>query len=120
MKPHKYSAIKTDCAACGKPHPSKKEARRCADLHMLQRGGAIGNLTTQAPFLLFGPSGLPLMTEGREGGTHRKQIRMTWDFRYEDRGAVVVEDSKGVQTTDFKLRLALFRACYPDVRVVLS
>ena len=120
MRAHKYRAVRIDCAACGKQHPSKKEAKRCAELHLLAKAGEIVDLRGQVAFPLFGPGGLPLMTEGREGGTNRKQLRMTFDFAYSDKTGDVVEDSKGVATPEFKLHLAVFRACYPELRVVIS
>jgi hypothetical protein len=119
-RPHKYRAVKTDCHACGKSHPSKKEAKRCGELSWLQKAGEITDLRNQVAFPLFGPGGLPLMSEGRAGGTHKQQLRMTWDFVYMDGDGQVAEDSKGMATPEFKLRLAVFRACYPDIRVVIS
>jgi hypothetical protein len=121
VKPHKYNAKRVlGCVACGAGHPSKKEARRCADLHLLAKAGAIADLRTQVAYPLFGPGGLPLMTEGRATGGYKRQLRMTWDFAYTDAAGDTVEDSKGFPTPEFKLRLSVFRACYPDLRVVLS
>jgi hypothetical protein len=118
-EPHKYFAVKTDCNACGKVHPSKKEARRCGELHLLAKAGEIADLRTQAAFPLFGPSGVPLLSEGSDG-KNKRQLRMTWDFAYTAREGDTVEDSKGFKTPEFKLRLSVFRACYPELRVVLS
>lgn len=117
---HKYNAKRTVCAACGGAHPSKHEAKRCADLHLLQRCGVIRDLRTQVAFPLFGMGGLPLMSHGRAGGTHRRQLRMTWDFAYTDERGPVVEDSKGMALTDFQLRLSVFQSCYPDIVTVVS
>ncbi len=119
-EPHKYFATATACTACGKVHPSKKEARRCAELHLLAKAGEIADLRTQVAYPLFGPAGVPLMTEGRADGSYKRQLRMTWDFAYTAGQGETVEDSKGVKTAEFKLRLAVFRACYPELRVVLS
>ena len=120
MRVHKYKAIAAKCQACGASHPSKKEARRCGELHLMQRGGAIRDLRTQAAFPLFGMGGLPLMSQGRAGGSHKRQLRMTWDFAYTDERGAVVEDSKGMALTDFQLRLSVFQSCYPDIVTVVS
>ena len=119
-EPHKYFAVATDCPHCAKGHPSKKEARRCGELHMLAKAGAITDLRMQVAFPLFGPAGVPLLSEGRKGGTHRQQLKMTFDFAYTDALGPLVDDSKGVATPEFKLRLSVFRACYPELRVVIS
>ena len=117
---HKFNAKRTDCTACGKAHPSKHEAKRCADLHLLQRAGEIRDLRMQVAFPLFGMGGLPLLSQGRAGGTHRQQLRMTWDFLYTDATGQVVDDAKGMVTGEFQLRRSVFESCYPDIRTVLS
>jgi hypothetical protein len=119
-RPHKYKAVKTPCEACGKIHPSKKEAARCGQLHTLAKAGKIADLRTQVAYPLFGPAGVPLMSQGRANGTHKRQLRITWDFAYTAPEGETVEDSKGVKTGEFKLRMAVFQACYPALRIVLS
>lgn len=110
---HKYSAQATACGY-GHEHPSKKEARRCADLHLLERAGEISELERE-PVFFFTVNGRVL--------THDRGRRACYtpDFRYRRRdGQLVVEDSKGMRVRDWPLRKALFRACYPEIEVVES
>lgn len=110
---HKYSAKAAECGF-GHTHPSRKEARRCADLHLLQRAGEISELERE-PRYYFEVNGKTL--------THDRGRRAVYtpDFRYRRRdGSLVVEDSKGVSVRDWPLRKALFRACYPDIELVES
>lgn len=110
---HKYSAKVTDCGH-GHTHPSKKEARRCAQLHLLQRAGEITELEV-GPRYYFEVAGRPLIHD------NGRRACYTPDFRYRVRaGRLVVEDSKGMRVRDWPLRKALFRACYPDIEVVES
>ena len=85
---------------------SLKEARRWADLRLLERAGEIRNLRRQVVVPLIGQNG-PLKT--RTG----KAMRMTIDFSYEDKRvgwAEVFEDSKGVATRDYEVRKAVVEA----------
>lgn len=108
-KGNKYQAVKTDCGH-GHVHASKKEARRCAELHLLQRAGEISDLERE-PRYYFTVNGREL--------THDKGRRAVYtpDFRYREGGVLVVEDSKGMRVRDWPLRKALFRACYPEILV---
>jgi len=110
---HKYSARPTECGH-GHTHPSRKEARRCADLHLLQRGGVITDLERE-PRYYFEVNGAVLMHENGRRAVY------TPDFRYRTaEGQIVVEDSKGMSVRDWPLRKALFRACHPDIRLIES
>jgi hypothetical protein len=85
---------------------SAKEARRYAELQLLQRAGEIRALRRQVAIPLIGQSG-PLKTR------HGRAMRITVDFAYEDRRlgwAVVYEDSKGVPTRDYEVRRAVAAA----------
>lgn len=108
-KGNKYQAVKTACGF-GHEHASKKEARRCAELHLLQRAGEISDLELE-PRYYFTVNGHVL--------THDRGRRAVYtpDFRYREAGVLVVEDSKGMRVRDWPLRKALFRACYPDILV---
>lgn len=109
----KYGARGTRCGA-GHAHPSRKEARRCDELHLLQRGGAISELERE-PKYYFEVNGRAV-----ERGNGRRAV-FTPDFRYrDDRGRLTVEDSKGMRVRDWPLRKALFRACYPDIEFIES
>jgi hypothetical protein len=86
----------------GRRHASKKEARRWAELQMLQRTGHIYGLTHQPPY--------DLVVNGVLIG------RYTADSRYVDvkTGQVIVEDCKSPasKTTAYKLRRKLMKAIH--------
>lgn len=109
---HKYKAIASECQQ-GHNHPSRREAKRCNELHLLQRAGKISHLTTQ-PVFRFSVNGVPLMM--RNG----QQAKFTPDFQYFDleRGKAIVEDSKGMVVRDYPLRAALFRALNPGIELI--
>lgn len=91
------------CTGCGEWHEGKKpaqcrcgvmsfdtfdsktEAKRWAQLRMLERAGHISGLRRQVPF--------PLMTVGREGLACRFADYIA-DFVYTENGERVIEDSK--------------------------
>ena len=81
---------------------SKHEAKRWAQLVLLQRGGVISDLERQVVLFLDGRDG-PLLT--RTG----QRMRLTLDFRYVDvaSGLVVWEDAKGMPTPDYEVRRAV-------------
>lgn len=112
---NKFRAQRTPCAN-GHTHASKAEARRCDQLHLLQRGGHIRHLEQQPRFTFVGPDGRQVTDQGRP-------VRYTADFRYEEatkRGdwASVVEDVKGAYRDDtWRLRRAFFRHFHPDVEL---
>lgn len=98
----KYGARRTECAH-GHMHDSKLEARRCAELHLLERAGAISHLEQQPEY--------PCIVNGDKICTYRA------DFRYFEGDARVVEDTKGFETPDFKLKKKLVEALYPGVTI---
>lgn len=106
---NKYHAKKTDCHH-GHRHDSRKEARRCDHLHLLQRAGEIEALEQQ-PQYWFAIDGVQVKH------ANGRRVGFKPDFRYRDRhsGATVVEDSKGVRTEAYVLRAAMFRALFPGV-----
>lgn len=99
MKRHKFHAIRTTCSA-GHQHPSKKEAKRCGELHLLEKAGAITELMTQVSF--------DLVVNGMSVG------RYVADWGYKQDGKQVIEDVKAgptktpVYRLKKKLMLALF------------
>jgi hypothetical protein len=74
----------------GKTFDSQKEARRYAELLMLERGGAISKLRTQVEFVLI-PS------QKIDGKVVERAVKYIADFVYIDNetGLEVVEDVKG-------------------------
>ena len=85
------------------------EGSRYKELKLLERAGEISNLELQPKFLL---------QEGfkKNGKTYRK-IEYIADFMYEEKGQVVVEDSKGMETDVFKLKHKLFEYKYPGLEL---
>lgn len=108
-RPNKYGAKHRECAA-GHSHPSIREARRCDELHLMQRGGEIESLERE-PFYPFVVNGI-----GLKHGNGRR-VGYTPDFRFIDRqtGRTVVEEAKGYAARDWPLRKALFIALHPDI-----
>lgn len=97
----KYRNIKSELD--GHIFDSKAEAHRYAELKLLQAAGEIAGFMLQPSFLL------------------EKGIRYRPDFLVCDKnGKVWVEDVKGVETRDFKLKKRLWEARYPwlELRVV--
>lgn len=95
----KYRNQPTVCRQ-GKTHPSRLEARRCDELHLMQSAGAIKKLQAhpQPRFWLIVNSVLV--------GTY------VADFAYDERGEQIVEDTKGVKTPLYKLKRRLMLACH--------
>ena len=100
---NKYSARRT--VLDGIRFDSKREAKRWAELCLLERAGEIADLRRQVPLMLEGRNG-PLLT--RTG----RRMRLTVDFAYTDlrTGLTVFEDSKGVPTRDYEVRRAVAAA----------
>jgi hypothetical protein len=113
---NKFGARRSGCQV-GHVHASLGEARRCDVLHLMQRAGEIRALEQQPAFFLC--------VDGRSIVDLRgRRLRYTADFRYEERdGAggwrLVVEDFKGAPTMTeaAALRMAVFRACHPDIQL---
>lgn len=86
--------------------PSQKEAARWQQLRLLERAGEIRNLRRQVPIMLQGQNGPILTATG-------KPMRLTIDFAYEDKRAgwaTVMEESKGMRTRDYDVRIAIVEA----------
>lgn len=82
----------------GNKFDSAFELKRWKELQILERVGEIKDLKRQIPFDLEA-HGQPICT-------------YIADFVYTERGAKVVEDAKGVETPDFKIKAKLFQAQY--------
>lgn len=101
---HKYGAVAT--VVDGVRFASKKEARRDAELKLMERAGKISMLHRQRSF--------DLCVNGI------KICRYVGDWGYVENHKAVVEDAKGVQTPAFKLKWKLAKALYPDIEWRLS
>lgn len=86
---------------------SKAEGRRYKELKILEKTGIIKNLELQPRYLLQNS-----FKKGKK--THRK-IEYVADFRYIEKGKIVVEDVKGKETDVFKIKRKLFEYKYPDI-----
>ncbi|WP_457647639.1 DUF1064 domain-containing protein [Profundibacter sp.] len=108
---NKYSAKRT--VLDGIRFDSKREAKRWAELCLLERAGEIADLRRQVPLMLEGRNG-PLLT--RTG----RRMRLTVDFAYTDlvSGLTIYEDAKGVPTRDYEVRRAVAAAQGIEVKEV--
>lgn len=88
---------------------SAAEARRYAELKLLERAGKIKDLKLQPMFEL-----LPAFQ--KNGKRYRKTTYIA-DFSYFDNESMknVVEDVKGVKTQIYSLKKKLFEYRYPDL-----
>lgn len=114
VRRNKFNAQRTDCQH-GHSHPSKREAKRCHDLHLLLRAGAISALVVEPQFWFEINGEVIKHPNGRRVGYKP-------DFSYIEKGRVVAEDvkSSATMTGDAVLRMTLFRALFPaiELRVV--
>ena len=98
----KYKAVRVEVD--GVWFDSKREAAHYQELKMLARSGVISELELQPVFQLI-VNGMKVCT-------------YIADFRYKDRdGHMCVEDSKGVRTPVYKLKVKLLEALH-QVRVI--
>lgn len=96
-KRSKYGAVRTEGRA------SKREAKREAELRLLERIGAITGLACQVRIPLIGRDGPILTPTGR-------QASYVADFVYVERGETVIEDAKGFPTPEYLLKRAILAA----------
>lgn len=85
----------------GQTFDSKKEANRYAELKLMQKAGIIRDLQTQVPFLL-----IPAQRD-EHGKIVEREVRYLADFVYLKDGEMVVEDTKGFRTTEYKIKRKL-------------
>lgn len=111
---NKYGAKKSQCLH-GHTHDSIKEAKRCNELHLLERAGQITDLEVQPQFWFVMPDGRQITHD------NGRRVGMKPDFRYKE-GLLrdTVEDVKGFKTADYTLRKAIFKAFYPHINFVES
>lgn len=103
----KYGAIKSVCSH-GHKHDSRREQRKCDELHLLQRAGEITGLQVQEFFPFIVNGSVVKLKNGHKAG-------ITVDFTFCEKGRKVAMDSKGMIVRDFPLRWALAQHLYPDV-----
>jgi hypothetical protein len=106
MNFHKYKAKRTEVD--GIKFDSKSEAKRYQELKLLERGGAIQNLSLQPRFILQ-EGFLNVDTLQKE-----RAIVYVGDFSYTENNETIVEDCKGFKTSDYKIKRKLFLFKYQD------
>lgn len=112
MKRNKYQAIKT--TVNGIEFDSRKEGRRYQDLLLLQRAGVIQKLERQVKFVLIPAQYETTIRYGKKGQRLKdgqklleKECSYYADFVYEENGKKIVEDTKGVRTSDYIIKRKL-------------
>lgn len=96
----------------GAVYDSRKEARRAAELSLLEKAGEITDLQAQVKFVLI-PSQREPDTVGKRGGIIKgkvieKECAYYADFVYKDKqGRRIVEDTKGFRTKDYIIKRKL-------------
>lgn len=101
---NKYNAVRTEVD--GILFHSKGEARRYGELKMLERAGEISDLELQPEFVLL--DGFV------RDGKRIQAIKYRADFKYVEDGVVVIEDFKGKETAEFRIKRKLFLNRYPE------
>jgi len=89
---------------------SKLEADRFQQLKLMELAGEITNLRLQVEFQIFQGYINP------DTGEKTKSSNYVGDFMYTDihEHKVIVEDTKGIETPDFKLKWKLVQSQYPQ------
>jgi len=93
----KYNSTRTMCNQLHK-HASKKEAKRCDELTLLEKAGKIVKLKQQVR--------ITLLKKFRFQGESIRSIVYVADFTYYDKEMkkFIIEDSKGFKTATYKLK----------------
>lgn len=94
---------------------SKKEAARYKELKALEKAGAIMGLKRQVKYLLipaqYEPTGEHYKRGAKKGEPKMKlaerECAYYADFVYAEKGCIVVEDTKGIRTEDYKIKRKL-------------
>lgn len=109
MKRNKFNA--TRVTIDGIKFASKREAKRYSELKLLEMAKEIFNLELQPVF--------PLIIDGKEvkirskGFPNGRKCKYTADFKYTTAdGEIIIEDSKGFDTTSSRLRRAVVECIY--------
>lgn len=84
------------------------EAERYSELKLLLQAGVISNLVLQPKFEIY-----PKFTDNK--GKKRQNMEYIADFQYSENGVTVVEDVKGKETADFRIKMKMFLNQYRDV-----
>ena len=104
---NKYHAKK--CEWDGEVFDSKKELQRYKELKLLEKAGEIQNLRRQVKYVL-------IPTQRIDGKVVEREVAYKADFVYEADGETVVEDAKGVKTTDYIIKRKMMLLFY-NIRI---
>ena len=108
----KHSVAKPKKCGRGHNHPSTREARRCDELHLLERAGQIRNLIYEPQFW-FVIDGVQMKHD------NGRRVGYKPDFQYFEGNKNVVEEvkpkSKKARNEAYPLRKAVFLALFPHV-----
>ena len=104
---NKYNAKK--CVCDGEVFDSTKEMHRYQKLKLLEKAGEIQNLRRQVKYVLI-PS------QHIDGKVVEREVAYKADFVYEADGETVVEDAKGVKTTDYIIKRKMMLLFY-NIRI---
>lgn len=85
-------------------YDSKKEAKRAAELKLLEKAGVISHLQEQVVYELI-PSQYRIVN-GKKKCIERA-IKYIADFQYVENGNTVVEDAKGFRTDVYRIKKKL-------------
>ena len=109
---HKYRAKRCVCPETGEKFDSQSEYRRWRELQLLQMAGEIRNLQRQVRYPLAMTDGTPILITA-DRYKNGRQASYTADFVYEeDEIGIVIEEYKNYDTTESRLRRAVFEAQY--------
>lgn len=108
-KVSKYRAVKTTID--GITFDSKSEAKRYVKLKKMEKEGLIKNLELQPEYLI--------QPAFKKNGKSYRKISYRADFKYFDikENKWVVEDVKGMETPEFKLKHKLFEYKFEDLEL---
>lgn len=89
------------------------ESKRYKELCLLQKANKIQSLKLQPKF--------ELQEDFSKNGKHYRAINYIADFMYLDieKNRIIVEDVKGFQTKEFKIKQKLFEHKYKNIDLVL-
>lgn len=117
----KYKSQKCKCGF-GHTHDSKKEARRCNELHIMEKAHEISGLRVQEKFELipaqYEPTGELYVKGTKKGEAKMRCIEQacsyTADFVYFDerKKKIIIEDTKGYRTKEYIIKRKLMRFKY--------
>lgn len=99
---------------------SIKELKRYEDLLFLEKAGEIKNLRRQVKFLLipsqYEKKWYPKLNAFGQGKCLERPVHYVADFVYEENGKQVVEDVKGLRTSEYIIKRKMM-LWFHDIRI---